>query len=92
VSGTSSILFDFSPPLTYDAIPIATPHNYHTNSHAAYLLLYVNDIIITASSQSFLDHVISQLHIKFSMKDLSLLHHLGIQVIRDSSDLFLSQR
>ena len=66
---------------------------YHHNSETAYLLLYVDDIILTTSSQTFLDHIITLLCAEFSMTDLGLLHHfLGIAVIRDSSGLFLSQR
>jgi hypothetical protein len=30
---------------------------YHSDSHVAYLLLYVDDIVLTASSRTFLDHV-----------------------------------
>ena len=66
---------------------------YHQTSDTAYLLLYVDDIILTASSQKFLDHIVSLLRSEFSMTDLGLLHHfLGIAVVRDSSSLFLSQR
>jgi hypothetical protein len=66
---------------------------YHNNSQTAYLLLYVDDIVLTASSQQFLDHIISLLRSEFFMTDLGLLHHfLGIAVTRDSHGLFLSQR
>ncbi|XP_066374879.1 uncharacterized mitochondrial protein AtMg00810-like [Miscanthus floridulus] len=59
----------------------------------AYLLLYVDDIIVTASSPALLQHVTSRLHSEFAMTDLGDLHHfLGISVTRDSSGLFLSQR
>jgi hypothetical protein len=58
----------------------------------AYLLLYVDNIIITASSTTLLQHVTSRLHSEFAMTDLGKLHHfLGISVTRDSSELFLSQ-
>ena len=64
---------------------------YKNNSHIAYLLLYVDDIILTASTQQFLDHIISFLSVEFSMTDLDLLHHfIGIVVTRDSNNLFLS--
>ena len=66
---------------------------YHKNSNVAYLLLYVDDIVLTASSQTFLTHIISLLSSEFSMTDLGSLHHfLGIVVTRDSTGLFLSQR
>jgi hypothetical protein len=59
----------------------------------AYLLLCVDDIVLTTSSQFFLDHVISKLYTEFSMTDLGLFHHfLGVHVTRDSHGLFLSQR
>jgi hypothetical protein len=66
---------------------------YHSNGQVAYLLLYVDDIVLTASSQPFLHHIISLLQNEFSMTDLGSLHHfLGIAVTRDSKGLFLSQR
>ena len=69
------------------------PFFYHSNSHVAYLLLYVDDIVLTASSTDFLQHIISLLQHEFSMTDLGSLHHfLGIAVTRDHKGLFLSQR
>ena len=35
---------------------------YKVGSHTAYLLLYVDDIILTASSDAFLRHIIGLLH------------------------------
>ncbi|KAK1695760.1 hypothetical protein QYE76_012457 [Lolium multiflorum] len=59
----------------------------------AYLLLYVDDIIITASTTALLQRLLSMLHSEFSMKDLGDLHYfLGIAVTRSSSGLFLSQK
>ncbi|GKB12167.1 ribonuclease H-like domain-containing protein, partial [Tanacetum coccineum] len=59
----------------------------------AYLLLYVDDIVFTASSQDLLQQIIRSLHQEFSMTDLSSLNYfLGISVTRDSSRMFLSQR
>jgi len=58
----------------------------------AYLLLYVDDIVLTASSQ-LLRRVISGLQQEFSMKDLGELHHfLGMHVQRSGAGLLLSQR
>lgn len=66
---------------------------FRSSEHTAYLLLYVDDIILTASSSSFLKHIISSLNREFSMTDLGPLHHfLGINVSRTKSTLFLSQR
>ena len=65
---------------------------YHHNSETAYLLLYVDDIILSASSQTLLDHIITLLRSEFSMTHLGTLHHFsGIAVLRDSSGLSLSQ-
>ena len=57
-----------------------------------YLLLYVDDIVLTASSDALLHSIIGQLHTEFAMTDLGVLHHfLGISVTRSSDGLFLSQ-
>ncbi|GJW05540.1 ribonuclease H-like domain-containing protein [Tanacetum coccineum] len=59
----------------------------------AYLLLYVDDIVLTASSEGLLQRIISSLHQEFAMTDLGALNYfLGISVMRDSSGLFLSQK
>ncbi|GJV69073.1 ribonuclease H-like domain-containing protein [Tanacetum coccineum] len=59
----------------------------------SYLLLYVDDIVLTASSKALLQQIISSLHQEFSITDLdSLNYFLGIFVTRDSSWMFLSQR
>lgn len=57
-----------------------------------YLLLYVDDIVLTASSVSLLRRTISALQQEFSMKDLGKLHHfLGTHVQHTASSIFLSQ-
>ncbi|GJY47736.1 ribonuclease H-like domain-containing protein [Tanacetum coccineum] len=59
----------------------------------AYLLLYVDDIVLTASSEGLLQRIIGSLHQEFAMTDLGPLNYfLGIFVMRDSSSLFLSQK
>jgi hypothetical protein len=59
----------------------------------AHLLLYVDDIVFTASSATLLRRLIDRLHSEFAMTDLGELHHfLGISVTRSSDGLFLSQR
>jgi hypothetical protein len=59
----------------------------------AYLLLYVDDIILTANTTSLLRSVTTSLSTEFSMTDLGALHHfLGITVHRTSSGMFLSQQ
>lgn len=62
-------------------------------SDTAYLLLYVNDIILTSSSLLFLRHIISALSREFAMTDQGpLSYFLGIYATRSLTGLFLSQQ
>lgn len=63
------------------------------SSHeAVYLLVYVDDIIITGTSPTLIDHITSSLHATFTIKDLGCLSFfLGIEAISTSSGLLLSQ-
>jgi len=55
------------------------------------LLLYVDDIVLTASTSALLRRTIDALQLEFSMKDLGPLHHfLGISVHQHQDGLFLS--
>ena len=66
---------------------------YSRGSDMAYLLLYVDDIILTASSPLLLQQVIQSLQQEFAMKDLGVLHHfLGVTVEPRPSSLLLHQR
>lgn len=59
----------------------------------AYLLLYVDDIVLTASSTALLNRLISALSSEFEMSDQGPLHHfLGITVKRNESGLLLHQQ
>jgi hypothetical protein len=65
---------------------------FHRGSNTVYLLLYVDDIILTASSTKLLHRTISALQLEFIMKDLGSLHHfLDITVERRPVGLFLHQ-
>jgi hypothetical protein len=65
----------------------------HRGGATAYLLLYVDDIILTASTTALLRSIIQSLHGEFSMTDIGDLHHfLGINVHRSDAALFLSQQ
>nr|KYP32604.1 Retrovirus-related Pol polyprotein from transposon TNT 1-94 [Cajanus cajan] len=66
----------------------------NTSTSTILLLIYVDDIIITGSSQAEMNSLILTLHTKFSLKDLGPLHHfLGIEVSHTSDEgLFLSQK
>ena len=56
------------------------------------MLLYVDDIVLIASSPELLRQIISALQQEFSMKDLGELHHfLGMHVQRCGDGLLLSQ-
>ncbi|GKB84106.1 ribonuclease H-like domain-containing protein, partial [Tanacetum coccineum] len=64
----------------------------HHGTEVAYLLIYVDDIVLTASSTDLLQRIISFLHKEFDMTDLGALNYfLGISVMRDSTGMFLSQ-
>jgi histone deacetylase 1/2 len=59
----------------------------------AYLLLYVDDMILSASSPALLRQIVGQLRSSFAVKDMGpLKYFLGIEVERTSQGFFLSQR
>jgi hypothetical protein len=63
---------------------------FHRGSHTVYLLLYVDDIILTASSTELLRRTIFALRWEFVMKDLRPLHHfISITVESRPAGLFL---
>jgi hypothetical protein len=65
----------------------------HTPEHTAYLLLYVDDIVLTTSSNTLLQSLIATLSKEFSMNDLGpLSHFLGISVTHSPSGLHLTQK
>ena len=65
---------------------------YHCDSTHAFVLVYVDDILVTSNVWSFIDELISNLQLDFAMKDLrQLSYFLGIEATRDSFDLHLQQ-
>lgn len=57
-----------------------------------YLLVYVDDIVLTGNSPFYCDTLIQQLSSKFTMKNLGSLHYfLGLEVHRSPDSLFLCQ-
>nr|GEW99501.1 ribonuclease H-like domain-containing protein [Tanacetum cinerariifolium] len=65
---------------------------YKHDNDTSFLLLYVDNIVLTASSDRLLQQIRASLHREFSMIDLGALNYfLGISVMRDSSGMFLSQ-
>ncbi|XP_047335705.1 uncharacterized mitochondrial protein AtMg00810-like [Impatiens glandulifera] len=65
---------------------------YHAPQITTYFLVYVDDIILTGNSKSFLTKIIFQLNKLFPVKDLGQLHYfLGMEATRTKDGLFLSQ-
>ena len=57
-----------------------------------YLLLYVDDIILTGNTSALINRFISQLHSEFAVKDLGPLNYfLGLEASPTPDGLFLSQ-
>lgn len=66
---------------------------YRNGNDIAYILLYVDDIILTASSTHLRESIMFLLANEFAMTDLGpLSYFLGISVTRHAGGLFLSQR
>ncbi|GJR80878.1 N-oxide-forming dimethylaniline monooxygenase [Tanacetum coccineum] len=65
---------------------------FHKGPDTAYLLLYVDDIILTDSSTSLMQRINFSLHAEFAMTDLGPLNYfLGISATRTTTGIFLSQ-
>ncbi|XP_021992141.1 uncharacterized protein LOC110888957 [Helianthus annuus] len=65
---------------------------YKTTKAIVYLLVYVDDIIITGNDSSFITSFVARLHQEFSVKDLGLLgYFLDLEVTHSDASLFLSQ-
>jgi histone deacetylase 1/2 len=57
-----------------------------------YVLVYVDDLILTGNNNTFLQHVVTSLGETFSLKELSDLYYfLGVEVIPVQQGLYLSQ-
>nr|GEU42111.1 hypothetical protein [Tanacetum cinerariifolium] len=66
---------------------------YEHGTEVAYLLIYVDDIVLKTSSTTLLQCIISSLHKKFDMTDLGAFNYFpGILVTRDARGMFLSQK
>jgi hypothetical protein len=64
----------------------------HCMEGMSFLLLYIDDIILTASSTQLLDRITASLRSEFAMMDMGNLHYfLGITVTHHSFDMHLSQ-
>ncbi|GKC56040.1 ribonuclease H-like domain-containing protein [Tanacetum coccineum] len=66
---------------------------YRQGSQVAYLLIYMDDIILTASCLALLQQIIGSLNNRFDMTDLGALNYcVGISANRNPTGLFLSQK
>jgi len=65
---------------------------YNIASVLCFLLVYVDDLIITGSDTVFVSSIVDHLGVAFSLKDMGPLHFfLGMEVIPTTDGLFLSQ-
>ena len=65
---------------------------YHLGSVRIWVLVYVNDILITGNNSTSTKEFISRLNSTFALKDLgSISYFLGIEVVRNTQGLHLSQ-
>jgi histone deacetylase 1/2 len=56
------------------------------------LLVYVDDILLTALTSDFFAHIVKLLRQEFAIKDLGdIRFFLGVQVRRDEHGFFLNQ-
>lgn len=63
-----------------------------TKHSTMFVLVYVDDILVTGSSHTEIQTLITQLNATFSLKDLGNLNYfLGIKVLRNPTRLHLSQ-
>lgn len=64
----------------------------HHDFFVVYLLLYIDDIIITGNGTSFIAHIVSRLGVAFDLKDLGpLKYFLGLQIEYTFQGLFVHQ-
>ena len=63
-----------------------------TETAVIFVLIYVDDMIVTGNNVQELNKFIAKLNRHFSLKDLGALHYfLGIEVYRDDTGLYLTQ-
>jgi transposase InsO family protein len=65
---------------------------YHQGTTHLFILIYVDDILITGTHGSIISSLLDKLRTEFALKDLGELNYfLGIQVHREASSLHLRQ-
>ena len=64
-----------------------------SNGKYTFVLVYVDDLLLTGDDTSCLSHLKAQLHAVFTIKDLGLTRYfLGIELARSYSGILLNQR
>lgn len=64
---------------------------FYNRNNKAYIILYVCDILLTTSSDSLREYIMSKLSSEFAMKNLDpLTYFLGNSVTQNSGEFFLS--
>jgi len=64
-----------------------------TGNNLLYLLVYIDDIILTGNNADFVSQFVTRLAQRFSLKDLgNLSYFLGVEVVPYPSGILLSQR
>lgn len=57
-----------------------------------YLLVYVDDILLTGNDSQLISQIVADLNKKFALKTLGAVHYfLGFEVVRNASGLLLTQ-
>lgn len=65
---------------------------YHHGTYVIYLLLYVDDMLLTGNNDTLISKLLLSLNTVFHMKDMGDVHYfLGIQVHHTNEGLFLNQ-
>ena len=63
-----------------------------TRGLTVFILIYVDDILVTGNDSTFVNNFVKRLNQTFSLKDLGPLYYfLGLEVYRDKSGIYLNQ-
>ncbi|XP_020681049.1 uncharacterized protein LOC110098530 [Dendrobium catenatum] len=66
---------------------------FHHNNISIFILIYVDDILVTGNDQTAIQQLLQQLQLQFALKQLGQISlFLGIQVLRSSTGYFLTQQ
>ncbi|KAL3634153.1 hypothetical protein CASFOL_021207 [Castilleja foliolosa] len=66
---------------------------YNKNNVKMYMLIYVDDMLITGNDENSVHRIIEGLKMQFALKDLGEIHHfLGVEVIKTTQGLHLGQK